>query len=184
MGILLKDVELVYSLSWKSMLEERDLCIQIDSWYFHTRWNCHIFMGNEFAYFSPWNKPCDRTIWSELRLDTPHWVSQNTGLAVIWLIGTPELEKNSGSWTQSACVNVFLFLVFDYLFVIFDADNCWSSASVWQFVALSYLVGFDIFPVAFSTFIHLVSFKSPLSPPFPLRHRISKASWTLKGSIA
>lgn len=65
------------------------------------------FHGKEFAHFPPWNKPCDPTIWSELRPDTPHWVSQNIALAVIWLIRTPELEKNSGNQTQSACVKVF-----------------------------------------------------------------------------
>lgn len=98
-GILLKNVELDYSLSWKNMLEERDLCIQIDSQYFHTEWSFRIFMGNEFAHSPPQNKPCDPThtkqvsIWRELRPGIPRWVSQYTGLVVIPLIRILELEK-------------------------------------------------------------------------------------------
>lgn len=77
----------------------RHLCIQIDTRYFHIEWSFHIFMGNKFVHSLPQNKPCDPThteevsIWRELRPDTPHWVSQYTGLVVIPLISTPELEK-------------------------------------------------------------------------------------------
>lgn len=73
--------------------------IQLESQYFHTEWSFHISMGNEFAHSSPCNKLCDPihteevSIWRELRPDTPHWFSQYTGLVVIPLIRTPELEK-------------------------------------------------------------------------------------------
>lgn len=56
-------------------------------------------MGSEFAHSLPWNKSCDPThteqvsIWRELRPGIPHWVSQYTGLVVVPLIRTPELEK-------------------------------------------------------------------------------------------
>lgn len=142
-GILLKNVELDYSLLWKNTLEERDLCIQIDSQYFHTEWSFHIFVENEFAHSLPWNKPCDPThmkqvsILRELRPSTAHWVPQNTGLIVIPLIKTPELEKEGvgGELSLPVWMLVFLFLVFDYPFVFFEAVNCWSSISVQQLLS-------------------------------------------------
>lgn len=142
-GILLKNVKLDYSLSWKNTLEERDWCIQIDSQYFHTERSFHIFMGNEFAQSPPWNKPCDPThmkqvsILRELRPNTAHWVPQNTGLIVIPLMRTPEFEKEGvgGELSLPVWILIFLFLFLDYPFVPFEAVNCWSSISVQQLLS-------------------------------------------------